>query len=174
MMKSKKKKEGKKKRDNNAWLNISKLNRTFLAPATILSPGSRRRAKGEISRMRPREEEREGVFSTRGSAGYHFHQQNARTQKKLKRHLRNKELLNGIWLPVTVNVFPISVTCNRFLYLITKFMHCYNPKQRNQNTRALLSPTVLPRGERVGIQNITKAELKSYHLFRILHVCLTP
>lgn len=74
MMKSKKKKkERKKKRDNNAWLNISKLNRTFLAPATILSPGSRRRAKGEISRMRPREEEREGVFSTRGSAGYHFH-----------------------------------------------------------------------------------------------------
>lgn len=39
MMKSKKKKEGKKKRDNNAWLNISKLNRTFLAPATILGPG---------------------------------------------------------------------------------------------------------------------------------------
>lgn len=67
----KKKKEGKKKRDNNAWLNISKLNRTFLAPATILGPEAR--AKGEISRMRPREEEREGVFSTRGSAGYHFH-----------------------------------------------------------------------------------------------------
>lgn len=141
-----------------------------MAPATILGPGGVGRR--EKSRGCAHARRKEKVCSPRvvPQATIFI----SKDVEKLKRHLRNKELLNGIWLPVTVNVFPISVTCNRFLYLITKFMHCYNPKQRNQNTRALLSPTVLPRGERVGIQNITKAELKSYHLFRILHVCLTP
>lgn len=134
----------------------------------------RRWAKGETSRMRPLR--RKGrVCTPRVAQQATIFISKMQGRRKRLTSFKKQKASNGIWLPVTVNVFPISVTCNRFLYLIIiTFKHCYNPKLRNQSTRARLSPTVLPRGERVDIQHITKAELKSYHTFRILPVCLTP